>query len=240
MKIVARLAAALTVLLLALPAFADDEPGLRMTFVGEVVDPDGNPVSGVFPLTLRLFESADAGDAIWVDTRFVAVSEGRYVVGLGSAEPLPASLRGRSLFLGVTLAGSEIARVPLTIEPDPPRRTRDEIVAEIDLTWADLSERAVLAHDAMHADDCDMVGGRTLAELDRYDELLAEIVRVRDAIAEARGARLSSQTVTLERIGGAGGNPYARTCPPGHVVVGVRGGSGALIDSIELVCAPLQ
>lgn len=214
---------------------------LVVTWTGEFIDPDLRPVSGVFAITLRLFESAAATEAVWSERRYVSVLDGTYQLLLGEYASLPEAFRGRTLSLGVSVDGAgEVTRSDLRIVPDAPKPGRAETLAGIEITWADLSERAVMAHEARTAEDCATLDGRTLAQIDRYDELLSEIVQARARLDELRGAALSNQTVTLERIGGAGGNPYQRSCPPGHVVVGIRGGAGALIDSIELVCAPLQ
>lgn len=214
---------------------------LLVTWTGEFIDPDLRPVSGVFAITLRLFDDAAASDAVWTERRYVSVLDGTYELLLGEHSALPESLRGRTMSLGVSVDGAgEVTRSELRIVPAPPKPGRAETLAGIEITWADLSERAVMAHAARTAEDCATLDGRTLAQIDRYDELLSEIVRARERLDQLRGAALSNQTVTLERVGGAGGNPYQRTCPPGHVVVGIRGGAGALIDSIELVCAPLQ
>ena len=40
--------------------------------------------------------------------------------------------------------------------------------------------------------------------------------------------------------GGDGGVPYELKCPKGHVVTGIRGGEGIYLDSIQLICSPLE
>ena len=108
------------------------------------------------------------------------------------------------------------------------------------VTFADVADRALFAVEADIADSCDTIGGMTLEELDRYEEVLEQIAELEAQVSRATGAQLGSRTTTLERVGGSGGNPYSRSCPPGHVITGVRGGAGSLIDSIEIVCSPLQ
>ncbi len=224
--------------LLASPLAAQER--LLVPFTGEFVDAESRPVSGVFDVTLRLVDDA-SGRPVWSEERWVSAVDGAYRVMLGEMNAIPAELAGRTMTLSVEVAGAgEVSRAPITVRPVEPTPSRAEVLAGLEITWADLAERAVLAHDARTADDCSTLEGRSLAQIDRYDELLAEIVRVREQVAQARGTRLGNQSVTLERIGGAGGSPFARTCPPGHVVVGIRGAAGALIDSLELVCAPLQ
>jgi hypothetical protein len=44
----------------------------------------------------------------------------------------------------------------------------------------------------------------------------------------------------MESIGGQGGGPYDVRCPPGFVVTGIEGAAGRVIDSIRIVCSPMQ
>jgi hypothetical protein len=112
-----------------------------------------------------------------------------------------------------------------------------------EVTFAHLADLALLAEEAEHAQDADRLGGRTLEEIDRYDEIAR---RLEDHMAdpeahgaESRRAGRRGETV-LPRIGGEGGSPYNRECPEGMVVVGLRGSAGALVDSIEVICASVE
>lgn len=226
-------------LAVATHAHANDPP--TMSWQGELVDGESSPISGVFPLTFKLYVRADSTAPMWQESRFVTVQEGMYDVQLGSLTPIPADAIGRDLFLAVEIGTvGEVARQPVNVGFDPPEPTRDERIASLDVTWADLAERAVYADYARSAEECSTLAGLSVDELDRFDELAAEIAELRREVEAATGASIGTRTTTLERIGGAGGNPYTRTCPPNHVVVGMRGGAGALIDSIELICAPLE
>jgi hypothetical protein len=229
------------VVMAALPSAATADGTMRVRYRGEFVDDESAPISGVFPLTFKLYVQEDADEAVWEEHQYVAVFEGRYDVWLGSATPLAAAHDGASLFIGVELALiGEVARHALTLAAESPPPPREEVIAELDLTFADLADRALRADHARQADDCTLLGGRSLEEIDRYEELLTTVADLRESLDEVTGVRLGSRTTTLERIGGAGGNSYSRTCPPGHVVTGMRGGAGALIDSVELICSPLQ
>lgn len=44
------------------------------------------------------------------------------------------------------------------------------------------------------------------------------------------------EVVELARAGGAGGEPYQQRCPVGTVMVGVQGGAGSIIDSVQVLC----
>lgn len=213
-------------------------PG-TLPFVGELIDSESTPISGVFSAVFKAYGQAAGGDALWSETGFVAVENGMYSVALGRTTPLPDDFAGRNLFIAVEVAGNEIARSPVSVELVPAPRSRAEIIAGLDIVYADVAERAVVAEEAREADNCSRIGGLSLDEIDRYDELLEEIVSVREAVNRV-SRPTTGRATTLERIGGSGGLPYNRTCPPNHVVVGFRGTAGDLIDSIELVCAPIE
>lgn len=216
------------------------EDRVLFAYQGELVDEGNRPISGVFPLTFALYRQEDATEAFWKEVHWVSVDQGVYRVLLGLYESAAAEWDGQEMFLGVEVAESEFLRHPFTPTLTPPPRTREEIIAELEVTYSDLADNALRAVEAAIAEDCETIGGMTLEELDRYDEVLEAVVDLERRVEEATGARLGNRTTTLERIGGAGGNSYSRSCPPGHVVTGARGGAGALIDSIELLCSPLQ
>lgn len=221
------------------PLLASAEGGFEFDYRGEVIDDNGGPISGVFSLTFRLYETG-ADDAFWDENHHVSVYEGGYDIVLGAATPVPNEHRGATVQIAVEVADAgEFTRHDVVLAPST-SQTREEVIAELDVIFADLADRSLYAVQAETADDCVRLGGRTLEELDRYEELIEDITELRGQVDDMTGAALGSRTTTLERIGGAGGNSYSRTCPPGHVVTGVRGGAGALIDSIELICSPLR
>ncbi|MCB9519526.1 MAG: hypothetical protein H6698_02830 [Myxococcales bacterium] len=219
----------------------DGAQSTTLRYVGELIDDGGAPISGVFPLTFKLYETARSTQALWAERHFVAVQGGAYTVVLGEAAQVPQALAGRDLFIAVEVGTiGELLRQPYTVAFTPPPQTREQVVASLNLTYADVSDRALLAVEAERADDCLLLDGRSLDEIDRYDEVLGEIATLRDQLDDVTGASLGSRSTTLERAGGSGGNPYSRTCPPGHVVTGMRGGAGSYVDSIELICSPLE
>jgi hypothetical protein len=66
----------------------------------------------------------------------------------------------------------------------------------------------------------------------------AEAVDAIDLLCSRRGDGSANEAVTpLERIGGFGGQPYERLCPPGQVVVGIRGWQGPQVESLSFHCA---
>ena len=224
-------------------ALAADDSASRTLYryTGELVDEGNRPISGVFMLTFSLHRQEDDRDAFFRERRWVAVSEGQYEVLLGEIERAAAEWAGQEAFISVRLGeNDEFLRHRYTPELVTPPRSREEVIAELEVTYADIAENALRAVEASIAEDCQTIGGLTLEEIDRYDEVLEQIVELERRVEDATGARLGNRTTTLERIGGSGGNSYSRSCPPGHVVTGARGGAGALIDSIELLCSPLQ
>jgi hypothetical protein len=219
-------------------AHAQQAPGTH-AFAGELIDAENTAISGVFRMTFHAYREPTGGTSLWQESQFVAVEGGMYSVALGEQTPWPTELNAQNLFIAVVLGGNEISRAPTLVAISPPPRSREQIIADLDIVYADLAERAVEAETATEADDCLRIGGLTLDEIDRYDELVEQIVGVREEVNRVTRPTMGRST-NLERIGGAGGLPYSRSCPPNHVVVGFRGGAGDLIDSIELICAPIE
>ena len=214
---------------------ADEFP---VPFRGELVDGDLQPISGVFPMTFKLYEAQDSAEPVWAEMQWVSVVEGEYRIDLGDTAAVPETLHGQTLIIGDELGTlGEITRHNVTIAPAP----EDGGPAPLpDLVFAHIAEHAQTTRYADEAGDCETLGGMTADDLNRYEEVLGEINELRAEI-ETRGApQIGSRTVVLDRVGGTGGERYSAECPPGHVVTGIQGGSGALIDSIELICSPLE
>ena len=220
-------------------AFAQDD--VRIAYRGEITDDSGTPITGIFPLTFKFYPTAESERFVWEEAHYVSVYEGTYDIVLGAQNGIATDLVGTEIQIAVEVGSiGEFTRHGITVVPLTAPQTREQVIAELDVTFADLADRSLFAVEATSARDCSSLGGKTLEELDRYDEVLEEMVVLRDRLAEVTAARLGSRTTTLERIGGAGGNAYSRSCPPGHVVTGARGGAGQYIDSIELICSPLE
>src|SRR5690606_42151043 len=81
-------------------------------------------------------------------------------------------------------------------------------------------------------------------EIKRTSELalnrLGEHLADPDAHAATGGLLLGDKHAVQKRVGGSGGNPYQVNCPPGHVVTGINGGAGKMLDSISIICTKLQ
>ncbi len=254
-------AALLSALLVAPGAVAQDEeaPPFRVEYSGEVVAEgvgEGmTPLSGIFTLTFKLYPERESTDHDWLETHYLSVLEGEYTVVLGSEVALEDGWRNEQRFLGVEYAGTEIVRVPVTLvpfvppTPPPTPATPDGGLATTpppanltEVTFAQLADRALIAQEAERAQEADSVQGRTWEDIESALDRSAEQLAQHAADPNAHGQRritLGSQTV-LEAVGGDGGVRYTRMCPGGYVMVGIRGGAGGFVDSIEPVCAQLE
>ena len=219
----------------------DETPLLR--FVGELLDENNQPISGVFRVTFELHNTERSTTPAWSESDFVAVELGAYTVDLGKTTPIPNALFGKKAWLSVAIQGfGEVLRQELTVERyTPPPIAVPPAIAEI--AFAALADRALLADRARGADDADRLGGKTLAEIDRYPELhrlFTELRQQVNIIRTSGGTRVANRTTAVERVGGNGGVEYRSTCPEGQVVVGISGRADEGVNAIGLICAPLE
>lgn len=166
---------------------------------------------------------------------FVASDSGFYVVELGQNPPFPKNFDPKKSWLGVTLKGEkELLRVDLSkqlvasdggqLDGAVPSQIRGKV------SYADSSGTA---YEAERAKTADTVG--SLSEED-----------IKDLIARAggQGGNAKVELGTVKRYsdtaGGSGGKPYSLECPAGHVVTGIRGMAGSMLDQISLICSPLK
>ena len=213
-----------------------------LVYEGKIEDGKRKAVSGVFPLSFSLHRSTRGGKSVWTESHFVAVDDGTYVVELGSRRPISDKLKLEKLFLAVSLTGgAEIVREK--VQPRSVRRESDKaqpataqaptagpvkVRQQGNKTVVDYAESAGLAFEAEHAKVADRVGRMTESEL---------LEKIRSGGGKTKiGAskRYTSST------GGEAGISYELKCPKGHVVTGMRGGSGIYIDRVQLICSPLE
>jgi hypothetical protein len=241
---------------------AGEEP-IQIEYEGRLQDEAGKPIAGIFPLEFRLYRTEDSQAPIWRESHWVSVLKGRYELVLGRDRRIRTQLvkPGDQVFLGVNLQdGGELTREALTIpeddaKPVAPAQDTPELVAQapgqdskpgapgkdgkykIESSFAEVAD---FARRAENAENAQKLGGKTLAELEEeLDNIKLRIAELRKA--EGGGAvTVGNDTQLLQRVGGNGGGPYVRECPPGQVVVGLRGTSGAVVDSFQVICAPLQ
>lgn len=212
---------------------AQEKEGINViSYKGRMVDEAGKPVSGIFPLTFKLYKSEKKGAPIWSEFQWVAVDRGVYVVRLGEKKALPKQDTSE-MFIGVEVKGvGEIARERVSPKAEhiglgPAKRDQSSV------KYADSAGFAVQAE---HAKNSDRIQNLTIEDLIR--KVLEEI---------GQGGGLGSKPKVGQpkhygqRIGGPGGlGEYNEVCPKGQVMVGVRGGAGIYIDSIQIICAPIE
>lgn len=237
-RIVFSLAMALLVLL-AIPTSASAQYSVGVTYRGELIDGELSPLSGVFALRFALFEDAEATVPLWQEDRFVATENGLYEITLGREIPLPATVDGRRLSLAVmTRDGTTITRHPMRVVYD--RLDAGEVSATVrHQTFADLAGYARRAERATTAENCTRLSGRTLAQIDQYDNVLRRIRELQQAMLPG-GLRISPETVDQPRIGGDSGIRYDVICPPGFAMTGARGGHGHVVDGFQPICTRIE
>lgn len=206
-----------------------------VVYEGKLQDGKRKPVSGVFPLSYSFHRGPKGGKSLWSESHFVAVDDGRYVVELGAKRALPDGLDFDRLFIAVSISGGdEIVREkidPRAVRRDLPAvapRASGPVTPDGGKKVVDYAETAGLAFEAEHAKAADKLGA--LSEAD----LLEKLKNVGGDVTIGSSKRYTSSA------GGEGGVAYELKCPKGYLVTGVRGGSGIYLDSIQLICSPLE
>ena len=221
-------------------------------FEGKLQNARRRPISGVFPIKFSLYKRPTGGKAIWSENHFVAVDSGRYVVTLGKAKRLKKRFDLSQLYLGVSYAGGgEIQRerieaqlaeeaapslADLAGSPRLPTATGSRPAASAapirtsnGRTTVDYAEEAGIATYAHSAESAKRIG-----DLDEKDLMKRLDARSKGKVSVGTKSRFSAAA------GGEGGSQYDLRCPKGTVVTGVRGTAGIYLDSIQLICSPLE
>jgi len=117
---------ALGVLLFAFGAAGAAAPQ-TLGYQGHLADSGGNPITGDLSITFRLYDVPSGGAALWSEVQpAVQVDGGNMAVELGKATPLPLSIWGKQLYLGIQISGDTemLPRPPLTAAPYALRAAR--------------------------------------------------------------------------------------------------------------------
>ena len=198
-------------------------------FDSTLKDEDNKPVAGVFYMQFEL-RKPKSKRAIWKESHWVSIDNGRYDVQLGRSQALPKSLDPKTVLIAVSILGvGEVLEEPLA--------GGDAALAEIDESASggkrivQYAEKAGLAYEAERSKLTDRIGNYTAKTL---QEALDALEKKKTKV------KIGKNHVNLASVGGAGGTPFEALCPAGMVVVGIRGGSGIYIDNFQLVCAPLE
>jgi hypothetical protein len=77
-----------------------------LNYQGNLRDPQGNPLSGAYNMTFRIYDSVSAATALWTEQiNGVTVRNGAFSTLLGATTPLPATIfTAPDRFIGVTVA----------------------------------------------------------------------------------------------------------------------------------------
>jgi hypothetical protein len=113
-----------------------------------------------------------------------------------------------------------------------------------EITFANIADRALKADHAETAETAKSVGDLTAEDIKKKSEValdkLGEHITDPQAHSAAGGINLGDQKEVLKQVGGSGGKDFELSCPPNHVVTGIKGGYGNLIDRLTVICTPLK
>lgn len=212
-----------------------------VAYKGKMVDEAGKPVSGVFPMTFNLYAGLRSRKPVWSESLWVAVDRGVYVLNLGEDKPLPAKLDLTKLVIAVDVRGvGEVAREPfvaaVSVTPLPAQSSvaapTTGAGAKGSVRYADTAGYAV---EADHAKSADRLGNMTLEDVQR---------RLLDEVGAATGggrSKVGAAKRVGRSVGGPGGtDAFEDACPKGFVMTGIRGMHGNVIDSLQIVCSPIE
>ncbi|RAL23530.1 hypothetical protein DL240_05045 [Lujinxingia litoralis] len=216
---------------------------VELRYRGLLQDESGAPISGVFPLEFNLYRDDMAAEPMWTEEHYVSVIEGRYQVPLGSHQTLRAREVQGERWLGVVLVGEgELLRDRLTIIR--PGRASSGDANGKRISRAEVADRAIEAERAIVAESADALGELTVEEIERISNLALERLgqHIADPNAHEATARykLGTNSQVLDGAGGTGGTHFSLKCPPGHVVTGIEGRAGRMLDYVTAICSPLQ
>ena len=206
----------------------------------------GQPVSGVFPLSFRLYRGSMSADPLWQEQHFVSVVDGRYQVELGRQAALREHLLHGQRWIGIHLGDeTEILRDELSISRPGEDGDVESPSASGRLSYADVAERATEAERARVADNALALDGMTAEEIEAMAEValtrLGEHIADPNAHQAVAGPRIGrTRRVMDESAGGSGGSPYDIRCPENHVVTGISGNAGRVVDRVTVICSPLN
>lgn len=243
--ILSRLTLAVTCSVLCLATASASAAGPAPTYQGRLQNAGGQGLAGIFPLTFNFYRTSKSTTPVWSESHFVAIDDGDYAVELGSVRPIPKSLNLGTAYLGISVTkGPEIVRErfdrnvktsaatptgttsaaatgkPTTAQPAGATLTKEGE------TYVDV---AGFAYEAEKAKTADAVGDVTAADLEKL------LKGGGGSKVKIGGSKRFSNSA-----GGQGGQPFTLKCPKGYVVTGLRGGAAAYLDSVQLICSPLE
>ena len=199
-----------------------------LDFQSRLKDENNRPVSGIFPMVFDL-KKPKAKKRFWREKHFVAVDNGRYQLQLGRASKLPKNFDPAKAVIEVSITGAgTILKEPLS-GADASLSTVEDTGGKRIVQYA---EKSGFAYDSEHATVAERVGEWTAKKLTQVVEQLRK--------RKKRKIKVGRNRINLTSAGGVGGTPFEQVCPPGTIMVGLRGGAGIYIDNFQVVCAPLE
>lgn len=200
------------------PAVGAENTGI--IYDGKLVSPEGAPIGGVFWMEFKLFPSQKDKDALWSEGMFVAVDKGAYLLELGTLSAFPQDLKLAGNWLAVSIEDVEVSRVQVEeswVKGQLALEENGQAGARVE--QCGICDKAELAANSRRLD------GLTLKQLKSV---------IGKGVKPAASKRLSSA------VGGTEGNMFKLECPPGHVVTGLQGTAEKGINSLILICRPLE
>ena len=209
-----------------------------LVYSGKLLDDQGGPMGGVFPLTFALYNKARGGKSMWSENHFVAVESGNYVVELGRKKSFSRRMKLSHLYVGVRITGGpELVRERFVAEGSEPEeiirqagttRKKSKAKAGGERGSVEYAEKAGYAFAAEKADNATRLDGLTLEQLKRK-------------LGGGGGSvSLGDQPWTSQSKGGVGGTSYELLCPEGYVMTGIRCGAGMYVDRLGIICSKFK
>lgn len=214
---------------------------------GTLQNDQGDPVSGVFPFTFNLYRGSMSADPLWSERHFVSVVDGRYQIPLGYRSELREHLLQGERWIGIDLDGeTEILRDRIAVaRPDGDESRSEPVGSGERVSHADVAERATEAELARVAENARALDGMTAEEIEDMANLALKRLGEHIADPNAHQAVTGPSVGRVRRVmddsaGGTGGSPFDIRCPDGHVVTGIEGNAGRIVDRLTIVCSPLE
>jgi len=213
--------------------------GKLVRYTGVLQDENQSAIGGIYRIKFSLFKTQSTRRAQWSETHWVVVDNGRYDVVLGQNKKIPKRMDLDNAFIGVSLDGvGEIVREKLTVELEPPTmRGENEPLLTTPAprggtarkakteSHVEYAEKAGFAFEAERATNADKINNLTVKELEAKLN---------------KPPRIGSSVKHTGKAGGKGGYGFEYSCPKGYVVTGMKGSDGKFIDSLQLICSPLE
>jgi len=196
---------------------------------GRMVDEAEKPMGGIFPMAFKLHPDGKSRKVIWSETHWVAVDLGTYTVRLGGKKVLPVQDVLDKAWLSVEVRGvGNVSREPWATQPAEPNAKADTATKSPGKADAKFAETSGYATEANHAKNADKLQDMTVADI------------IRKTGQETTGVKVGTVKRPGTKVGGPGGRPFEETCPKGYVMTGIKGATATYLDSIQIICSPLE